>query len=126
VHNRGIKSADNVAVKIFYADTSNGYPPLPSDLWTAFPNDPSDTINWKPIRKPQILPSPPKTLTNTEPTILAWEWSTPVEIADNVGLLVIADSPEDPIPGKNKIFNIADLVPNEKHVGLRDLNVIDV
>jgi photosystem II stability/assembly factor-like uncharacterized protein len=126
VHNRGIKSADNVTVKIFYADTSNGYPPLPSDFWTSFPNDPSDTINWKPIGKPQILPSPPKTLTNTEPTILAWEWSTTVEVADNVGLLVIADSSEDPIPGGNKIFNVADLVRNEKHVGLRDLNVIDV
>jgi hypothetical protein len=126
VHNRGIKSADNVTVKIFYADTSNGYPPLPSDFWTSFPNDPSDTINWRPIGKPQILPSPPKTLTNTEPTILAWEWSTPVEIADNVGLLVIADSAEDPIPGGNKIFNIADLVRNERHIGLKDLNVIDV
>jgi photosystem II stability/assembly factor-like uncharacterized protein len=126
VHNRGIKSADNVIVKIFYADTSNGFPPLPPDLWTSFPNDPSDTINWKSIGKPKILPSPPKTLTNTEPTILAWEWSTPVEIAGKVGLLVIADSQEDSIPGGNKVFNIADLVPNDKHVGLRDLNVLDV
>ena len=126
VHNRGIKSADNVTVKIFYADISSGYPPLPSDFWTSFPNDPSDTINWKPIGQPLILPSPPKTLTNTEPTILAWEWSTLPEIADNVGLLVIADSPEDPIPAGAKIFNVAELVSNEKHIGLRNLHVIDV
>jgi hypothetical protein len=126
VHNRGIKSADNVIVKILYADTSNGYPPLPSDFWTSFPNNPSDTTNWKPIGKAQVLPSLPRTLTNTEPTILAWEWSTSVDIADNVGLLVVTDSSEDPIPGTNKVFNIGDLVPNEKHVGLRDLHIIDV
>ena len=126
VRNRGIKPADKVFVKLFYADISAEYPVLPQDFWTSFPDDPSDMANWKPIGKAQVLPSPPKTLTNTEPTILAWEWSTPMEVADNVSLLVVTDSPEDPIPSRNKIFNITDLVPNEKHVGLRDLAVINV
>jgi hypothetical protein len=126
VHNRGVKSADNVTVKILYADISNGYPPLSIDFWTSFPEDSTDTRGWRPIGKPQVLPSAPKTLTHTEPTILAWEWNTPEEISDNIGLMVIAESPEDPIPESNKIFRIEDLVPNEKHVGLRDLSVVNI
>jgi hypothetical protein len=126
VHNRGIKSADNVTVKILYADISAGYPNLPTDFWTAFPGNSADTSKWKPIGEAKVLPSPPKTLTNTEPTILAWEWTTPPSVADHLGLMVILDSPADPIPGANKIFNVAELVRNEKHVGLKDLSVVNV
>jgi photosystem II stability/assembly factor-like uncharacterized protein len=126
VHNRGIKSADNVSIKILYADISAGYPDLPPDFWTAFPGNSADTTKWKPIGEAKVLPSPPKTLTNTEPTILAWEWTTPSNVSDYLGLIVILDSPADPIPGANKIFNIAELVRTEKHVGLKDLSVINV
>jgi hypothetical protein len=133
IHNRGIKAVDEkkpVKVRIFYANLSNEspsrYPNLPQDFWTAFPNDPKDTSNWKPIGKAKDLPSGPKTLTNTEPTVLAWEWDVPSDTSDRICLLVIIDSPEDPIPESNKkIFNIGDLVSNEKHVGLIDLNVVN-
>ena len=125
VHNRGIKPADNVAIKILYADASAGYPDLPPDFWTAFPGNPADTTIWKPIGEAKVLPSPPKTLTNTEPTILSWEWIIPTNIGDRLCLLVIIDSPADPIPGANKVFNVAELVQNEKHVGLKDLLVVN-
>ena len=84
VHNRGIKSAEKeVIVKIFYANAIpnggnfkyNKYPELPPDFWTSFPYRNYDTSNWKPIGEYKVLPDGPKTLTNTEPTIVAWQWN---------------------------------------------------
>jgi photosystem II stability/assembly factor-like uncharacterized protein len=129
IHNRGIKSAEkDVKVKLLYAyaDSSTGYPDLPSDFWVAFPSNSQDTTNWKPIEGVQVLPSDPKTLTNTEPTILYWEWSIPQDAPDHVCLLVVIDSVEDPIPETNKIFNIEHLLSLEKHIGLRDIHVTSV
>jgi photosystem II stability/assembly factor-like uncharacterized protein len=126
VHNRGIRPAENVNVKILYADISAGYPDLPPDFWTTFPGNSTDTTKWIPIGEAKTLPSPPKTLTNTEPTILAWEWTPPPNVSNRLGLIVILDSPADQIPGANKIFNVAELVRIEKHVGLKDLLVVNV
>ncbi len=43
VHNRGIKSAKDVTVKILYAEgsISRGYPDLPTDFWKVFPDNSS-------------------------------------------------------------------------------------
>ncbi len=127
IHNRGIRSAEKDAkVKLLYAyaHSSTGYPDLPSDFWTAFLHNSKDTSNWKPIGGVQVLPSDPKTLTNTEPTILYWEWSTPQDAPDNACILVVIDSIEDAITETNKVFNIERLLSTEKHVGLRDVRVI--
>jgi hypothetical protein len=74
-------------------------------------------------------------LTNVEPTVLCWEWQpkdwegeTPLDAngltVGRVGLLVVIDSMEDPIPEENKkIFDIEELVRNEKHIGVRVLEV---
>jgi hypothetical protein len=129
LHNRGIKSAEKgVKVKLLYAyaNSSTGYPDLPSDFWAAFPHNSKDTSNWKPIGGVQVLPSGPKTLTNTEPTILYWEWTTPQDAPDNACILVVIDSIEDAITETNKVFNIERLLSTEKHVGLRDIRVISV
>jgi photosystem II stability/assembly factor-like uncharacterized protein len=129
LHNRGIKSAEKgVKVKLLYAyaNSSTGYPDLPSDFWAAFPHNSKDTSNWKPIGGVQVLPSGPKTLTNTEPTILYWELSIPQDAPDNACILVVIDSIEDAITETNKVFNIERLLSTEKHVGLRDIRVISV
>ena len=72
-------------------------------------------------------------MTNVEPTVVCWDWDTPYDLewetslgADDsvvcqVGLLVVMDSPTigNPIPEENKkIFNIEELVRNEKHIGV--------
>ena len=49
---------------------------------------------WKPIRSTKCLPEGQKTLTNTEPTILIWQWFVPPEIDNKAGILVIIDSPQ--------------------------------
>jgi hypothetical protein len=131
VHNRGIKSAGKeVTVKLFYAnaigngsDGSIKYPDLPPDFWTSFPHNSFDKSSWKPIGEKKVLPEGHKTLTNTEPTILAWHWNVPPAAADSIALFVVIDSPEDPIPETKKISDIETLVRNERHVGLRAVQI---
>jgi photosystem II stability/assembly factor-like uncharacterized protein len=118
VHNRGIQAAANVTVKAYFADASAGLPPLPSDFWTAFP--PSGTA-WNALGPAKTIAS----LSNTIPAVLEWDWSTPTSAADHTCLLVTVDSPADPIPAANKVFDVGVLVPREKHVGLKNLHIVN-
>jgi photosystem II stability/assembly factor-like uncharacterized protein len=141
VHNRGIKDAGVVMIKLFYAKVLNNdsndisrsktpnLPDLPENFWSEFKNDSADLGLWKQIGKTKFLPeslpdNKVKTLTNVEPTILCWEWEIPnyksYPIGSQIGLLVVIDSPEeDPISEQNKeILNVENIVRNEKHIGL--------
>ncbi|MFI5178051.1 MAG: hypothetical protein ACHQO8_05795 [Vicinamibacterales bacterium] len=121
LHNRGIAAGANVTVKLLYADASAGLPPLPSDFWTAFPNDSTNTTQWKPIGSAKVVPA----LSPVEPAILEWDWATPTSAADHSCLLVVMDSPANPIPAASKVFDVGTLVPNEKRVGLKNLHIVD-
>src|SRR5262249_41351525 len=59
------------------------------------------------------------------PTIFEWDWNPPLSAAQHSCLLVICDSPTDPIPAANKVFQISTLVVSERHVGLKNLHVVD-
>jgi photosystem II stability/assembly factor-like uncharacterized protein len=122
VHNRGFAPGANVTVKLLYADASAGLPPLPSDFWTAFPNNSSNTTVWTPIGVAQVIPS----LSPTEPAILEWDWNTPLTAATHTCLLAVMDSASNPIPAANKVFGIGALVSNEKRVGLKNLHIVNI
>jgi hypothetical protein len=126
IHDRGIKSVvEYVSIKLFYASMSEDskYPELPKDFWTSSPTPESP---WKPILPIRNLPEGQKTLTNTEPTILVWQWHIPTHIVSRqIGILVVVESPEDPIlPDNKKIFDVQKLVINDRHVGLRTINIV--
>ncbi len=132
IHNRGLKSAginlkDKISAKLLYADViekvvdKRQYHDLPPDFWTKFPDDSLDTSYWKPIGDVKFLPDPPKTMSNTEPTIMSWDWNVPPDIGKMIWLLVIIDSSEDPI--LNKSNDLQELVRNEKHIAVRVVNV---
>ncbi len=130
VHNRGIKEAlKPVRIKLLCANPIDTdpikYPDLPQDFWTSFPNNHKDKSNWMSIGLYKVLPDPPKTLTQIEPTVVSWQWNVPPIGEGQIGILVVIDSEEDPIPASNKIFDIETLVKNEKHVGLRSINVVN-
>ncbi len=126
IHNRGIRDVSKATVKLLYCNNENGWPKLPDDFWIQFPNNSKDMMHWKPIGGIQVLPAPPKTLTHTEPTILSWEWNVPLDISDIIGLLVVIESSDDPIPPETKkILTIEEIVPKEKRIGLRLLKVTD-
>ena len=148
LHNRGVKDASNVSIKLLYTKVINRVsddrtkpfepklPDIPQNFWTDFPNNSAELGLWKQIGEKKSLPDGLKTLTNVEPTVLCWEWETPKNwewetpldangpIVGRVGLLVVIDSMEDPIPEENKkIFDIGELVRNEKHIGVRVLEM---
>jgi hypothetical protein len=122
MQNRGIAPAANVTIKLLYRNASAGSPPLPPDFWTAFPNDSSDTSVWTPIDVPQVVPS----LSPGEPVVLEWEWTTPSTASRHSCLLAVMDSPSDPIPAASKVFDVSQLARDEKRVGLKNLDLVDL
>jgi photosystem II stability/assembly factor-like uncharacterized protein len=130
VHNRGIRPVDidlneKVIVKLLYANLidqqidSRQYLDLPQDFWSTFPENSKDTTYWKPIGEAKFLPSGSKTMTNTEPTILEWDWYIPPDVANLLWLLVVVECTADRIPQSNKLFELERLVRNEKHIGVK-------
>lgn len=121
VHNRGPFNANNVTVKLLWADASAGLPTLPTDFWTTYPNDSSNTSIWHPIGTYQTI----SVLEATRPVILSWNWTPPAGAATHSCIIAVIDSPDDPIPTADKILNVGGLVPNSKHVTLKNLHVIN-
>lgn len=126
VNNRGFAPASNVTVKLLWADASAGLPPLPPDFWTAFPNNSATTTVWHPLNKGAATFQTIATLSPTEPTILEWDFPLPSGAATHSCLLAVMDCPTDPIPAANKIFNVDNLVRNEKRVCLKNLHVVNI
>jgi hypothetical protein len=128
IHDRGIKpEVKDVSIRLFYASISKNkkYPLLPTDFWTSLTTTPES--DWTPIFPIRNLPEGQKTLTNIEPTVIAWQWYVPTNVkSEQIGILVVAESPEDPIPpGNRKIVDVEDLVRTERHIGLRTVTLVD-
>ncbi len=121
IHNRGPLDASNVTVKVLWADATAGLPPLPSDFWSQYPNDSTDTSVWHPIGLFQTIP----VLNPNRPQVLSWSWTPPASAANHSCILLVIDSVDDPIPSGNKSTNVNWLIGNEKHVALKNLHVID-
>jgi hypothetical protein len=122
VHNRGPLPASNVTVKIMTAGASGGLPPLPADFWGTWPNSAGDA-NWTPIGAPQTI----ATLPALRPEVLQWDWTPPASADTHSCMLVVIDSPSDPIPASTKsVFDIAELVTSEKRCGLKNLHLVNL
>jgi hypothetical protein len=121
VHNRGPLAATDVTVKIMVAGASAGLPNLPADFWATWPNSAGDT-RWSPVGAPQTIP----TLEPLRPTVLEWDWTPSASADAHTCLLVVIDSPSDSIAAVSKVFDIAQLITNEKHVRLKNLHVVSL
>jgi photosystem II stability/assembly factor-like uncharacterized protein len=119
IHNRGTRAVHSVTVKVFYMDATAGLPDLPPDFWTAFPADSTHPTTWKPIGTAQTIQS----LSPTEPTVLEWGCIT---TAEHSCFLVVMDCPSDPIPEAQKVLQVGTLVASEKHVGLKNVHVVNI
>ena len=122
VHNRGPLPATNVTVKIMTAGASAGLPDLPADFWSTWPNCLGDA-NWTPVGSPQTI----ATLEPLRPAVLQWNWNPPSGADTHSCMLIVIDSPSDPIAsGTKTIFNIGQLVTTVKHVGLKNLHLVNL
>ncbi len=121
VHNRGPLAANNVTVKIMAAGATGGLPDLPADFWTTWPNSAGDA-NWTPVGSPQTI----ATLAPLRPTVLEWTWTPQVGADAHSCMLVVVDSPSDPIPETAKVHDIGQLVTGEKRVGLKNLHLVNL
>jgi photosystem II stability/assembly factor-like uncharacterized protein len=122
VQNRGVSNATDITVKVLYAGASTGLPNLPADFWTRFPNDSALPSNWNPIGAAKNI----AVLEPTTPVILEWDWNPPTSADTHSCMMLVMDSPSDPIPNANKVFNIGNLVTSEKRVALKNLHIVDI
>jgi hypothetical protein len=75
VRNRGLIEAEDVDVKVHWTYAGAGLPALPSDFWTAFPADSSDTSVWHPLA-PRVVDVP-----YSGPSLLTTSVSDPEAVA---------------------------------------------
>ncbi|MEM7132650.1 MAG: hypothetical protein AAF702_40485 [Chloroflexota bacterium] len=98
VHNRGWNQANSVTVMLLYADLREGLPPLPDDFWSAFPEGTFDTTHWQVIGTETVSNLLPAT-----PHVVGWDWVLPGTVSDGVCLLVLLDSPQDPLLPQSEV-----------------------
>ena len=126
VHNRGPLAAHNVKVKVLYADASAGLPLLPGDFWASYPNDWSAASSWHTV-DPAVSFQTIATLEPHTPVVLRWDWNVPTSAADHTCMLAVISSDEDPVVRSDAVLadrQLWDLVPNDKHVALKNLHVV--
>jgi photosystem II stability/assembly factor-like uncharacterized protein len=122
VHNRGPLAANNVTVKIMVAGASAGLPSLPSNYWTTWPNCAGDA-NWTAVGAPQTI----AVLDPLRPAVLRWDWTPALAADTHTCMLVVVDSPSDPIPASTKaVFDIWQLITTEKRAGLKNLHLVNL
>ncbi|EFL31953.1 glycosyl hydrolase [Streptomyces viridochromogenes DSM 40736] len=123
VHNRGAAAATNVQVRAFIADASAGLPALPADFWTngkPFTGDPTAT-SWSPVGPTRTIGQ----LKPAEPSVIAWDYNAPLSASEHSCILAVTTCAQDPLNGAG-ILDVSTLVPNRKHVTLKNLQVVGV
>jgi hypothetical protein len=119
VHNRGWKKADQVTVKLLWADAGVALPALPSDFWANYPGDGFDQTNWKPLGTTVINDLLPST-----PRVLVFDWVPPPTVSTHACLLAMVDSPQDPLTPQTEL-NVDILTPTNKRVTHKNVHPVD-
>jgi len=120
VHNRGVKAASNVAVKVFFATGGLTFPDLPTGFWTNFPNNQTQPDSpWQPIAAHRVILS----VASGRSEIIGFEWAVPATAADAIALLSIISADNDSLDSTE--LNVANLVRGNKKCGLRNVTVVN-
>jgi photosystem II stability/assembly factor-like uncharacterized protein len=126
IHNRGPDAATNVVARAFYAvPASDGWPDLPADFWTAFPDsDPAAASPWKPIGAKSTVAE----VRPAEPEVIMLPWAIPKDLPDTIGVLAVISCGDDAVfegvaPGAMPLV-IEPLVRNNKRIVLRQMGTL--
>jgi hypothetical protein len=127
IRNRGPNSANEVTVKLHWAFAGTALPSLPSDFWSMFPTDSTDTSTWHPIEEQVITNleycgASVADTTDDKAQIVTFEFAAPAlnprqPAYQHYCLFCVLDSPQDSISASS----IASFVPD--NVTPRDNNV---
>src|ERR1039457_2138236 len=113
VHNRGTRAARDVRIILLWVSAGQTFPDLPAAFWT----DPTQSGDWSVLGSTVIAEISPM-----QPTIVYWETPFPDDVAPC--FLVIADY--DGIPKEHRKTAIADLVPIEPRVSVKNVQKLIV
>jgi hypothetical protein len=126
IHNRGPAPASNVKAKLVWALNTTGSPPqLPTDFWTRFPDDSTVAGPWHSIDSA----TPFQTISQVDPAvpaIIQWDWTATLSAPASVWIMAVVTSDEDPVVRSDAIAQDRDpvfVVPNDKHIALREFDV---
>ena len=136
VHNRGPVTDESVTVKLHWAQFGTALPALPSDFWTAFSANSSDTMQWHPLNCKDTSSSnctianltySGSSVANTTDDgaeIVAFDFPSPpviTNLSNHFSLLAMIDSRRDPIsPMSNGTFVVDDITPRDNNVSYRN------
>jgi len=134
VANRGLQPVTSVRVIALYADASTGLPLLPANFWTTtFPAGSTtcgalDTsTGWHLVDSGSPCRVVP--VVNPDlPEVVGFNWSVPATAAEHSCMLTIVESAQDPLDPSIRASNEVRpwiFVPGERHIGQRNLHVID-
>lgn len=117
VHNRGPKAAENVSVRLFYADAAS-IPNLPSGFWNGFPNNSMPVASaWQPVGPHQTVP----TVATGRPQVVGFDWMVPGSPSGSMWLLAIVSAVNDPISTGE--LDVSRLVRDSRQCGLKKIDV---
>jgi photosystem II stability/assembly factor-like uncharacterized protein len=120
IHNRGIRAATNVAVKVFFAAGGLTFPDLPATFWTNFPNNVVDAASpWHAVAAHQVIAA----VDAGRSHIAGFEWRVPANAPAQIALLAIISAENDTLATTER--NVATLVTTQKKCGLRNLAVVN-
>lgn len=134
VNNPGTDPVQNTRMIALYADATSGLPDLPPNFWsTTFPSggtacgalsggsgwslvDPSNPCRNVSVTNPLV------------PEVRKFAWNVPTSQAEHTCLLVITDSPDDPLDPSVRASDerrVWKLVPENRQIANRNLHVVD-
>jgi hypothetical protein len=120
VHNRGVRAAQNVAVKVFVAASAITLPDLPAGFWSGFPSNVlSPASPWQQIGPHKVAPR----VDPGRSEIVSFDWTVSGSVPSAVSLLAIISADNDSIASTE--LNIAALVTGEKKCGLSNMTVLN-
>jgi len=146
VRNRGPRTVSSVTVKLHWAFAGAALPALPTDFWTTFPADSTDTSKWKPLGVRTVTSlaysgasaagcpgrtQPPCGSLTDDAQIVQFNFPAPAidptaAHPRHYCLLAMLDSSSDPISAASKSTLVVDTItPNDNNITHRNVVLQD-
>ena len=133
IRNRGPVTASSVTVKLHWAFAGTALPALPSDFWSAFPADSTDTTIWHPEAAQTVtnLAYSGASVAGTgsdNAQVLTFNFNAPAidptaASPRHYCVMVVLDSPQDPVD--ESVLVVDNATPNNNNITHRNLSLQD-